>query len=150
MWHSTTKYANTVWQCNKKFAKKEFCTTPHLKEESLKNAFVEVFNSLIKNRDEIISNLEEIVLNLTDFRKQETENSKIDEEGSVVEAGLEKLITGNARKAIDQTEYNRRYNILASSYNDLQKRRQELNSEIARCKAKHNHIEAFIIIRKIC
>jgi len=36
VWHSNSKYACTVWHCNKKFRKKEFCTTPHLKEETTK------------------------------------------------------------------------------------------------------------------
>jgi site-specific DNA recombinase len=61
VWQSNSKYACTVWQCNRKFKEQEFCTTPHLKEENIKKAFMEAFNSLIDNKDEILANYDEII-----------------------------------------------------------------------------------------
>ncbi|WP_366923895.1 recombinase family protein [Metallumcola ferriviriculae] len=144
IWHSTTKYANTVWQCNNKFRKRTYCNTPHLKEEVLKRAFVEAFNSLIENKDEILSTYNEIIVTITDFKKQEKESQKINEECTVIEAAVEKLIAENARSAIDQKEYTKRYTPLATRYNELQNRKQELNSEIAILKARRNQMNAFI------
>lgn len=47
IWHSNTKHASWHWHCNAKFQKRKYCETPTLKEESLEETFVEVFNGLI-------------------------------------------------------------------------------------------------------
>ncbi|WP_052090920.1 recombinase family protein [Desulfosporosinus sp. HMP52] len=144
VWHSGSKYATTIWQCNKKFRKKEFCSTPHLKEEIIKRAFVEAFNSMIENKNTLLEGYTVIIAELTNSKAQEKEGAQIDEECAAIEAVIEKLIAENARKAIEQQEYHRKYNAYANRYNELQKRRQELNTEIAMCTAKRNQMKAFI------
>ena len=69
VWHSNSKYRRTVWQCNSKFRNTEKCKTPHLDEEKLKGIFVEVFNSMIEDREEIIQTLTDIIKDLTDTTK---------------------------------------------------------------------------------
>lgn len=144
VWHSNTKYATTIWQCNKKFCKKEFCSTPHLKEEIIKQAFVEAFNCLIQNKDNLLRGYDDLIAALTNSKAQEEEAAKIDEECVAIEAVIEKLIAENACKAIDQKEYERRYAPYSTRYNELQKRRKELSAEIAMCKGKRNQMKAFI------
>jgi len=144
VWHSNSKYACTVWHCNKKFRKKEFCTTPHLKEETIKEAFLGAFNSLIKNKGEMLESYDDIIAKVTNCKKQEEECTEIDEECLAIEAVIEKLISENARFSMGQDEYNRKYQSYAAKYNDLQKRLMELRSEIEMCRAKRNQIRAFI------
>lgn len=144
VWHSGTEYACTIWQCNKKFRKKEFCTTPHLKEKVIKSAFTDAFNSIIENKDEILANYDDIIAKITDFSVQENEISKINEECAVVTAKVEKLVSDNARSAIDQQEYERRYKAGAAKYNKLQNRIHELNTEIELRKGKHKQMLVFI------
>jgi len=144
VWHSGTKYACMIWQCNKKFHKKEFCTTPHLKEEVIKKAFTQVFNSLITDKDTILESYDEIIAKVTNCTRQEKELQKIEEECTAIEAVIEKLIAENARKAIEQSEYNRKYSEYAAKYNKMQKRKQELNAEIAMSIARRNQMKAFI------
>lgn len=148
VWHSNSKYAQTIWQCNHKFRKKTYCSTPHLKEEVLKTAFVEAFNSLIENRDEIIAVYDEMIYRITDFTKEEDETQRIEEESELLHIGLEKLISENARVPMDQKEYAKRYNTMAEKHNKLQKRLQALISEIDMKKAKRNLMNAFLITLK--
>ena len=144
VWHSGTKYACTIWQCNKKFHKKEFCSTPHLKEEVVKRAFTQAFNSLITDKDTILESYDKIIAKITNCKRQEKELQKIEEECAAIEAVIEKLIAENARKAIEQSEYNSKYKEYAAKYNKMQKRKQELNAEIAMSIARHNQMKAFI------
>lgn len=144
VWHSNTKYATTIWQCNNKFQKRKFCSTPHLKEETVKKAFIDAFNSLIENKKEIINNYERIIDKITDFRKQEEECGKINKESGMLEKELDKLVTENARTSMDQNDYNKKYNEYAAKYNNLQKRQHEINNDIARSKAKKNQMILFI------
>jgi len=56
VWHSTSKYRKTIWQCNHKFDG-EKCGTPHLDEETIKGLFVKAANILLTEKDEIIEKL---------------------------------------------------------------------------------------------
>jgi len=69
VWHSTSKYRRVIWQCNPRFKNDEKCNTPHLYEDKIKQAFVEAFNSLIKNKDEILQGYETIIQALTCFNR---------------------------------------------------------------------------------
>ncbi|MFX4263138.1 recombinase family protein [Pelotomaculum propionicicum] len=144
VWHSGSQYASTVWQCNRKFNKQEFCTTPHLKEESIKRAFLEAFNSLIDNKAEILENYDGIIARITDCRRQEKEIEKIDEDCASIEVLIQKLIAENARSAIEQGEYNRKYSGYVVRYNELQARRQELSTDITMRQARRSQMKAFI------
>ncbi len=73
VWHSNTKYAQTIWQCNNKFQKRKYCTTPHIKEEILKKAFVDAFNSIIENKAEILSGYEDIISQVINSKRQDNE-----------------------------------------------------------------------------
>ncbi|HNX29465.1 MAG TPA: recombinase family protein [Syntrophomonadaceae bacterium] len=144
VWQSNSKYARTVWQCNRKFKEREFCTTPHLKEENIKKAFMEAFNSLIDNKDEILANYDEIIAQITDCRRQEREIAKIDEDCASIEVLIQKLIAENARSVLEQSEYNRKYSGYVTRYNELQTRRQELNNDITMRQARRSQMKAFI------
>lgn len=144
VWHSGSKYENIIWRCNKKFSKKEFCTTPHLKEEQIKKAFVDAFNSLIENKAEILENYDDIIAQITDCKSQEKEIARIDEDCAAIEASIKRLIAENARLSLEQGEYNRRYSGYVARYNELQARRQELNNDITMRQARRSQMKAFI------
>lgn len=144
VWHSNTKYAQTIWQCNNKFHKRQYCLTPHLKEEVIKKAFVEAFNSLIENKEEILSDYDELVKRITDSSKEEAEMETIEVDSQLLHTALEKLIAENARTQMDQTAYTKKYNTLAEKHNTLQKRLQTVLSDIDRKKAKRNLMKAFL------
>jgi hypothetical protein len=144
VWHSNTRYAQTIWQCNNKFLRKAKCATPHLKEEVIKKAFLEAFNSLIDNKEEILLDYDELVKRITDTSKEEKEIKKIEVDSQLLHTALEKLIAENARTTIDQTDYAKKYNNLAEKHNTLQKRLQTLISEIDQKKAKRNLMKAFL------
>ena len=56
VWHSTSKYRKTIWQCNHKLDDGEKCTTPHLDEEAIKELFVKAVNILTTEKNEIAAN----------------------------------------------------------------------------------------------
>ncbi len=144
VWHSTDQYTCTVWQCNNKFQHEEICRTPHLKEEEIKKAFIDAFNSIIKNKKEILRTYKELIKQIADTSKQEIEISEIDVECEVIGALVNTLVTDLARNSIDQKEYDLKYAKFTAAYNSLKLRQQELVSEIARMKARRNRMSAFM------
>ncbi|HEY9059240.1 MAG TPA: recombinase family protein [Pseudobacteroides sp.] len=144
VWHAGSEYAKTVWHCNNKFQKRKYCSTPTLKEEAIKKAFVAAFNHIIDNKAEIFENYELCLDAITDDSTFRSEIKEIDKQCSEIETLIEKLIAANARTQLEQDEYNKSYNNYVARYDKLQKRRAELGSEIAKCAAKRVTVSAFL------
>ena len=144
VWHSNDKFRKTVLHCNAKFLHKKYCTSPTLEENQLKKAFVETFNILIENRKDYIAVIKAAVLKVTDDSELIQESEKRGDEASLLKAGIEKLIATNARRVMDQDEYNRRYNDLANRHNLLQTQRQALDRKVIELKARRNQIELYL------
>lgn len=63
VWHSTSKYRRTIWQCNAKFKGEEKCRTPHLYEDDLKQHFITALSKLLTDRDVLLDNLRTVRAN---------------------------------------------------------------------------------------
>ncbi len=144
VWHSTSKYRKTIWQCNHKFDGGEKCTTPHLDEEAIKGLFVKAVNILLTEKDEIIENFNAIKDTLFDVRPLETERSQLQEELNVVAELIQQCIKENARIALDQKEYQKRYDGLAKRLDNVQVRLDEVSQGITEKQAHREKIELFL------
>lgn len=119
LWHSTSKYRRTIWQCNHKYKDGPRCKTPHLYEASLKQAFVDAFNSLISNKDEILQAHADIIEALTDTADLDRELAKLQDEQTMIMRLMQKCIEENTHTALDQTEYHQRYGTLLGRYESV-------------------------------
>ena len=144
VWHSTSKYRKTIWQCNHKFDGGEKCSTPHLDEETIKGLFVKAVNILLTEKDEIIENFNSIKDTLFDLRPLETERLQLQEELNVVAELIQQCIKENARIALDQDEYQKRYDGLAKQLDNVQGRLDEVSQGITEKQAHREKIELFL------
>ncbi len=109
VWHSTSKYRRTIWQCNHKFKIDKKCQTPHLYEEVIRQSFLEAFNSLLESKSEIIEGYSEITHDLTDTSELDKESARLNSECEVVVELLRNCVEENAHTSLDQQEYQQRY-----------------------------------------
>ena len=144
VWHSTSKYKRTIWQCNQKFKNEEKCRTPHLYEDAIKQAFIEAFNSLLENRDEILQGYETIIRALTDTSRLDKERTKLQSECEVVVELLRKCVEENAYSALDQAEYHQRYTALVERYETAKNGLVAINDKRSEGDAKRESIGSFI------
>lgn len=144
VWHSTSKYRRTVWQCNAKFKNEEKCTTPHFYEDELKTLFVDAFNSMITDRKSIIAAYDDIIPALTDNAALENEAQSNQSECDVVLELKRQAVAENAQTAIDQTGYQCRYDALVTQYENTKQRLAEINAQITGRRVKLENIEAFM------
>jgi hypothetical protein len=143
VWHSTTKYRRTIWQCNHKYKGKK-CDTPHLYETALQTAFVKAFNQLIENKDEILLGYETVLQTLTDIAALEKKRAELQSEYDVVMELMRKCVEENARTTLDQDEYNQRYNALAERYQTAQGGIVDTDNKLADRAAKREKITRFL------
>jgi site-specific DNA recombinase len=128
VWHSNSKYRRMIWQCNHKFDNDEKCNTPHLDEDEIKERFIVAVNKLIKDKEEIIANFELIKDRVFDTTDLEKELAELQSEIEVVAGIIQQAISENAHFALDQEEYQERYNGLVDRF-DLAKARHAAITE---------------------
>ena len=115
VWHSNTPYRCVVWQCNEKH-RGQHCTTPHFTEREMQAAFLAAFNQALEERDEIIAAYQDVMDALTDTADLDAERGQLQNEMEVTLELIRKTIDDNARHALDQQEYQQRYNDLCQRY----------------------------------
>jgi len=142
IWHSTSKYKRTIWQCNSKFKNK--CSTPHLNGESIKKAFVDCFNSILSNSDELISGCETVIKTLTDTTAIDKEIILLNDELKIVNGLLKKYVEENATIALDQNEYNERYQHLSQRFTDIKSKLKGLDEKRLEQTVKQKSVRKFI------
>ena len=144
VWHSNSKYKRAIWQCNSKFKTKKKCGTPHIYEDSIKAAFVEVFNCLIGNKALLLADYAEIIMVITDTTALEKENSKLQTEIDVVLELLRKSVDENARTAINQSDYEKRHNALLDKFETTKDKKAEVEEKLKERQAKGEEIKVFM------
>ena len=144
VWHSNSKYRRIVWQCNHKFSGDEKCTTPHLDEETIKEAFIKATNKLLKDKDEIIADFK--VLESTAFNTDELENKKseLQNELEVVADLIQNIINENAHTALDQEEYQRRYDGLVERFDVTKDELEAVTKQIKDKITRNKNLEVFL------
>jgi len=126
VWHSTSKYRRTIWQCNAKFKSEEKCRTPHLYEDDLKEHFVTALSKLLTDRDALLDDLRTIRAEWLDFHAIEKECEDLLQEMDVVSGMIKALVNENASREMSQAAYTDRYNALVNRFEKSQSRYDEL------------------------
>lgn len=116
-----------IYQCNHKFKGKEKCSTPKLEEEQIKELFVKAVNLLITDAKEIIRNYEEARPLIFDTECFDAEITELQEEMTVTAELIQKCVDENARTAISQDKYKKKYDALVKRFEKAKKRLQEIH-----------------------
>ena len=152
VWHSNSKYRRTIWQCNNKFKGETKCTTPHITEDELKDAFIEAFNILFEGMDEVISNCEMIAERLSDCTTIDEQIYCLQQELEVITEMIQKCIQENATTPLSQDEYLKRYQSYVDKYEATNEELTKVNRErilkISRGEAFREFIDAFLKVEE--
>lgn len=145
VWHSNSKYRRTVWQCNHKYSGNKKCQTPHLDEETVKELFIKAVNKLLEEKDEVIANFESIKNVLYDTGPLETQQAELQNEMEIVAEMIQQCINENAKVALNQEEYQKRYDWLVQRFNatkaNLETVSAALNDKITRRKIMERFLQ---------
>ena len=109
----------------------ERCTTPHVTEEQLKVLFTAALNKLIACREEILSGIENAAGEVFDTTGLEAERSRLLGEMDLLSDKMQAAINENARVALDQKEYQKRYDKLAERYAQAKKKHDDVAAKIS-------------------
>ena len=87
---------------------------------------------------------EEIVTTLTDTSDLDTELKNLQNESEVLVGLIQKIISENAKTAMDQEEYNRRYDAYSEQFGAARRRMAEIEDIRQERNAKRTRIQLFM------
>ena len=135
VWHSTDQYKRVIWQCNGKFKGEEKCSTPHLTEDQIKDAFREAVGKLITDRTALLEDGLLLKEALTDCSVIDKKLTETEQEMAVVAGLIDSCVRENAVTAQDQEEYR---------FESLQARQASLQKERVERERKADALDAFL------
>ena len=142
VWHSTDKYRRTVYRCNDKF--KNHCHTPHFTVEEIQTIFIKAVNKLLEGKDEVIANIRLLQRDVCGKDELVKEQAKYHEDMVALAELTSQCIAENARVAMDQDDYKKRYGDLAGRYDAAKKAYDTVTDEIQHRQARNEQMDAFI------
>lgn len=143
VWHSNDAYRKVIWQCNHKF-EGEKCGTPTLTEDKIKELFLRAANKVVDQKEQFIAIYEQVLMKSLDTTALESELSELEAEINIVAELIEDCINENAHVALDQTEYQKRYDALVARFDKAKGRQTEVTDLIAERKARKHQIESYL------
>ncbi|WP_099333171.1 recombinase family protein [Actinomyces minihominis] len=131
-WHSTSKYARHIWRCNNKYeGDKTGCTTPHVTETQVEEAFVAALAERLDRETvggEVLAFLDATVFNTS---KNRAKLAKLEEEVEGLVARINGLVSAGASKALNPDQYEADYRALEMKYLAADKKRNDVAEAIA-------------------
>ena len=143
VWHSNDAYRKVIWQCNHKFENQK-CGTPTLTEDKIKELFLRTANKVVDQKEQFIAIYEQVLMKSLDTTALESELSELEAEINIAAELIEDCINENAHVALDQTEYQKRYDALVARFDKAKARHTEVTDLIAERKSRKHQIESYL------
>lgn len=139
VWHSTDEYRRTIWRCNNKYGGETKCSTPHVTQEELEKAFVDVMQKVIAEKDAIFAVCREVLDEVLDTSELDRIETRLQDQALGMAERVRKLVEENARVRKDQTAYQREFDALTNEYNRVNTRiraMEDRNRDKEKCRRK--------------
>ena len=115
-----------------------------LTEDEIKDIFVRTANMVITEKDEICSTYEQIMAPLLSTSELEKEQANLETEINVTAELIEECIKENAHVALDQADYQKRYDALVARFEKAKDRLTEISDLIVDRLARRHQIEMYL------
>ena len=126
VWHSTDEYRRTIWRCNNKYAGETKCATPHVTQEALEKAFVQVIQQMLSQKDRILTACREALDEAFDTAELDKAATRLQDQALGMAGRVRQLVEENARVQRDQDEFKKDYEALLAEHAKLSEKIQAI------------------------
>lgn len=145
VWYSTTKYRRIIWRCNRRYASdEETCSTPHLREEEIVDAFHVLLKKQAENRPQILEGTRAAIEKVLDTAKLERKREELDERLEGTFARIRALIEKNAREAMEQDTFLAEHRALSDRCAALTAETEKLDNRISEMRGRKAAIDEYL------
>ena len=144
-WHSTDKYRRTIWQCEAKYQTSTTCSTPHFKEEELKELAVKAINQVLTKKKEMIAVLTDSLEHVLSTTALKAEDTSLENELTVLRGLADNALQRMSIPGPDQREASEQYEDYSRQHSALIEKYQSLSDKLEAKKSKRLIIEGYIV-----
>lgn len=117
---------------------------PNFSMEEIKHLFVSAVNQLIEQKDSIIAQFTAVMATALSTSALEVARDELQEEMMVVSDLVQNCINENAHVALDQAEYQKRYDSLTARFDSVKERLEAVMTEISDKHTRQATIVSFL------
>ena len=143
IWHSNDKYRRVIWQCNRKYDGKK-CSAPHVDDKAIEQAFIKATNIIITEKKQILADYAAIKTMLFGTENLEKQKAELRQEMDVVSGMIQDAINENARVALNQEDFKRRYESLAKRFDETKAKYDSVCTDIDGRRIRQATVEQFL------
>lgn len=145
VWHSNEPCKKHIWRCNDKYHHNTVCNTPKFEDYEMERAFLLVANRLLVEKNNYVAEYQEKFLPLIadTSRMEEKLNELLTYYNEMVDEA-EELVKSNATRAQDQSEYQKRFDSLASNIKAKSEEIDATKKEISDAKVRKENALIFL------
>ena len=144
VWHSTDEYRRTIWRCNNKYAGETKCATPHVTQEALEKAFVQVMQQVLSQKDAILAACREALDEAFDTTELDKAATRLQDQTLGMAERVRQLVEENARVQRDQDEFKNDYQALLAEHARLSEKIQAIADQKRDKVERRRRIEIFL------
>ena len=144
VWHSTDEYRRIVWRCNNKYAGETKCTTPHVTQEALEKAFVQVMQQVLSQKEEILTACCEALDEAFDTAELDKAATRLQDQALGMAERVRQLMDENARVQMDQDAFKEDYEALLAEHAKLSEKIQTIAEQKRNKAERRRRIEIFL------
>lgn len=133
-----------IWRCNNKYEGDKKCSTPHVTQDELEKAFVNVMQKVIVEKDAIFAICREVLDEVLDTSELDRVATRLQDQALGMAARVRKLVEENARVRRDQNEYQREYDVLAAEHEKLSEKIRSIDDQKKDKADRRRRIEVFL------
>lgn len=142
--HSNSKYRSVKYRCNRKYGNEHVCQTPFVTEEEVKSKFILAYNEFIGNRSQLIWDCEEMIQALDNTSDLEAKLAALNQKAEDIIVLVKNLIGQNSTEALDQDEFQRKYDSYDEEHRRIIGEIEAVGLEIERKNAQSKYLQAFV------
>ena len=144
VWHSTDEYRRMIWRCNNKYTGETKCTTPHVTQEALEKAFVQVMQQVLSQKEGILTACHEALDEAFDTTELDKAATRLQDQALGMAERVRQLVEENARVQRDQEKYQREYEALVAEHEKFSQQIQDVEAQRKDKADRSRKIEVFL------
>ena len=143
-WSNKGEVRRVVWRCGNKYGANKGCTSPIVAEDDLKLQFVFAVNEIIDCRDEVIENCYSLLESYENTSQLDRELADSMRECEIVAELNRRLVEENARRPMDQEQFNMKYESYVAKYETESDRIEQIKKQKEERRSHIEQLRAFI------
>lgn len=144
VWHSTDEYRRTIWRCNNKYAGETKCATPHVTQEALEKAFVQVMQRVLPQKDAVLTACRKALDEAFDTAELDKAATRLQDQALGMAGRVRQLVDENARVQRDQDEFKNDYEALLAEHARLSEKIRTIAEQKKDKAERRRRIEIFL------